>query len=58
MLFIIKKNILGVSFELGSIIGLIICLTQVLQRLIFLLKRYNGAGIKLALKRGCLEISL
>lgn len=58
MLFIIKKKIFGVSLELGSMIGLIIYFTQVLQRLIFLLNRYNGAGIKLELNRGYLETSL
>jgi len=58
MLFIIRKNILGVSLELGSMIGLMICFTHVLQRFIFLLRRYKGAGIKLELNRGCLETSL
>lgn len=39
-------------------IGLMICFTHVLQRFIFLLKRYKGAGIKLEFNRGYLETSL
>jgi len=45
MLLIIMKNILGVSLELGSITGLIICLVHVLHLLIFLLNSSKGAGI-------------